>query len=71
MEPLMTTEELCRMLKVKESFLRGLRYQGRIPYLKVGGLVRYQPDDIAEWLKSGQSARIIPPEVERKFEENY
>jgi excisionase family DNA binding protein len=70
MEPLLTTEELCKMLKTRESFIRNLRSQGRIPYVKVGRLVRYRPEDISAWLK-GQSARIVSPEVEQKSEEFY
>lgn len=51
-EQLWTTEDLCKILKVKNSFIRDLRHQRRIPFKKIGRLVRYVPAEIEGWLKS-------------------
>ncbi len=71
MEELLTTEELCKMLKVRESYIRNLRSQKRIPYVKLGRLVRYKATDIEQWIKSGRSSDIVPQEVERKLQDFY
>lgn len=47
---LLTINELIALLKVKESFIRALIYQRRIPYIKVGRLVRFKGNVIERWL---------------------
>ena len=42
--------ELARMLNVSEDMIRSLVHQRRIPYYKVGKLIRFDPNEIAEWL---------------------
>ena len=65
---LLTTADLCRMLKVKESFIRDLRHQQRIPFIKIGHLVRYVPIEISVWLENGESAKTKPANVIRGIE---
>jgi excisionase family DNA binding protein len=42
--------ELARMLRVSEDFIRAQVQQRRIPYYKVGKLIRFDPREIAHWL---------------------
>ena len=42
--------ELARMLNVSEDMIRSLVHQRRIPYYKVGKLIRFDPNEIAKWL---------------------
>lgn len=53
---LMTSAEVAQVLRVSEKTLSNWRYRGQIPYLRVGGLVRYRWSDIDAWLKRQQSA---------------
>ncbi len=64
---LLTTSEVCRFLKVKESYVRDLRYQQRIPYIKIGHLVRYDPEQIVQWIRSGKSAETVSEIVSREL----
>ena len=62
----LTSEEMCKMLKVKDSYLRNLRHQKRIPYRKIGKLVRYEKSAIEKWIESGKSAETttyLPEEI--------
>jgi len=38
------------MLDVRESFVRRLVAQRRIPFLKIGKFIRFDPDEIGRWL---------------------
>lgn len=49
---LLSPADLAGYLQVTERQLRDMRYERRGPaYVKVGQLVRYQPSDVAEWLR--------------------
>jgi excisionase family DNA binding protein len=41
---------LAQMLNVSEDFVRAQVQQRRIPYYKVGKLIRFDPREITQWL---------------------
>jgi hypothetical protein len=41
-----------RRKRLSERQLRRYRYEGRVPYLKVGGTVLYDPDEMRAWLEA-------------------
>ena len=43
-------ETLAQRLSVSPRFVRRLVAERRIPYLKVGAYVRFDPDDVRQWL---------------------
>ena len=47
---LWTEPEAAGYCKTTPRHLRELRYTGRIPYLRVGKLIRYRPADLDAWL---------------------
>jgi len=52
--------ELARILSTSKMTIYRLVKQGDIPYFRVGGLIRFDPQAVADWLRrkmpSGQSA---------------
>ena len=38
------------MIDVRESFVRRLVAQRRIPFFKIGKFIRFDPDEIGQWL---------------------
>ena len=52
--------ELARILSTSKMTIYRLVKQGNIPYFRVGGLIRFDPQAVADWLRrkmpSGQSA---------------
>ena len=42
--------ELAQMLSVSQDFIRSQVHQRRIPYYKVGKLIRFDPSEITQWL---------------------
>jgi excisionase family DNA binding protein len=48
---------LARHLSTSVRHIRRLVAEKRIPYIKVGHLIRFDPDDIAAWLSA---ARVMP-----------
>ena len=49
---LLTIDQLARHLGISVRHVRRLIAERRVPYLKVGRLVRFDPADIAVWLDS-------------------
>jgi excisionase family DNA binding protein len=48
---LMTPEQCSEFLGIKINTLYVMKSQGRIPYRKVGHLLRFDFDEIVEWTK--------------------
>jgi excisionase family DNA binding protein len=47
---LLTVDELAEHLGVNVRHIRRLIAERRVPYLKVGRLIRFDPADVASWL---------------------
>ena len=48
--PLLTPEEAAERLNVTLRFIRRLCHERRVPYAKVGKLVRFDPDELEAWI---------------------
>jgi excisionase family DNA binding protein len=48
-EPLWTVAEVARHLGVTDRTIRSWMVARRLPYLKIGGTVRFQQTQVAEW----------------------
>lgn len=71
MKDLLTLDQICERLKVKRSFIYDLTSRRQIPHIKVGRLLRFDPDEINSWL---QSQRVRVKKIEfrprkRKWQE--
>ncbi len=49
---LLTPEQCAAFLQVEVSTLYVMKSQGRIPYRKVGHLLRFDFEEIVEWTKA-------------------
>lgn len=48
---LLNQQEVAELLHTTERHIRRLVAERRIPYVKVGRLVRFVPSDVAEWIE--------------------
>lgn len=48
---LYTVKEIAQILSLKEGHIRKLVFYRKIPFIKIGGLVRFEQAAIEEWLK--------------------
>lgn len=60
---LFTIKDLSARLNIKPSTLYLWASQGKIPCRKIHGLIRFEPDAIAAWLRAFEPSRAtgIPP----------
>jgi len=70
MDSLLMEEEVSEKLQVSLACLRRWRLQGEgPPYVKMGPMVRYRPQDIEDWLgtlpKGGNGHRLAVRSVSR------
>ena len=55
---LLTIKEVAELLKVSPTFVRRLQQGRHIPFLKIGGSVRFSKNDIVEYLKKARVESI-------------
>jgi excisionase family DNA binding protein len=63
--PLLDVDGLARRLGVTVRFVRRLVEERRIPYLKVGRFVRFDPAEIERWLVATR-VEMQPPRWRRR-----
>lgn len=51
----LSIKQLTALFNVKESWIRRQIFLNKIPYKKMGGLVRFQVSEIEEWMQSKAS----------------
>ena len=56
-----TVKELSQFLKVKESTLYSWVHSSLIPYHKLNGLVRFDMEEIREWVRESKPIRHSIP----------
>jgi excisionase family DNA binding protein len=49
---LLTIQEVCNLLKVKETYVYWLTHQRKIPHIKMQGHLRFRESSINRWLES-------------------
>ena len=54
---------LAEHLGVQPRHIRRLVHEKRIPYIKWGHLIRFDPTDIAEWLNTNRRPQHAPPDI--------
>ena len=54
--PMLDVEALAQRLGVNVRFIRRLVDERRIPFYKVGKLVRFDPDEISRWIAARRVA---------------
>jgi excisionase family DNA binding protein len=54
-QPLIDISSVALQLGTSVRHIRRLVAEKRIPFLKVGHLVRFDPEEVAEWLQESRS----------------
>jgi excisionase family DNA binding protein len=54
---LWTVKDLVHWLQMKPSTVYAWAAQGRIPSLKIHGLLRFRPEEVAQWVESFRQSR--------------
>jgi excisionase family DNA binding protein len=62
--PLLGIDEVASWLGVEPGFVRRLIAGRRIPFVKIGKFVRFDPDEIAAWI-DGQRVGVEAPSRRR------
>jgi excisionase family DNA binding protein len=66
-DSLMDIEDVARRLKVRVRYVRRLVAERRIPYVKFGHLLRFEPADIDDWIARARiEDGLRPPEQRRR-----
>ncbi len=65
-----TIKELSQFLKVKESTLYSWVHNGSIPFHKLNGLVRFNMEEIREWVKASHKETPKPLYIATKLPQN-
>ena len=63
---LINIKELSEVLGIKTSTLYAWAAQGKIPHVKIHGLIRFQKEEVDTWVKSFRKEGIKAPSVSFK-----
>ena len=61
LSPLLTAEELAKQFKVKPSYLQWLRHRHGLPYVRIGGEVRFSHQAVSAWLDQRTKFQVLRP----------
>lgn len=53
LEPLLTAEDVAKLLSVSESLVYQLRRTGKLRAIRIGTLLRFRPVDVREYIDGG------------------
>lgn len=56
----MKVSELCELLGVDDKHVYRMAARGTLPSFRVGGSVRFDPQEIANWLRLKYTANVAP-----------
>jgi excisionase family DNA binding protein len=56
---LLTIDQLAERLGVSARHIRRLVAERRVPYLKVGKFVRFDPAEVSDWLDDARHPRSV------------
>ena len=62
---LLDIEGVATHLNITVRHVRRLVFERRIPHLKVGRLLRFDPDEIAVWLRATEVPELTSPAGQR------
>ena len=63
---LLTIKELAEQLRIKPSTLYAWASQGKIPCVRIHGLIRFRPEDIEGWLMGFAQHRPALPDYTKR-----
>lgn len=58
MRILWTVKDIVQQLQLKPSTVYAWAAQGKIPSLKIHGLLRFRPEEVAQWVESFRHTRL-------------
>jgi excisionase family DNA binding protein len=56
-DPLLTIDEVCALLKLEPQTIYQLTYRGRIPHFKIANRLRFKLSEIVEWIEKHKIAK--------------
>ena len=67
----MKVAELCELLGVDDKHIYRMAARGSLPSFHVGGAVRFDPQEVAKWLRSKYGVVVVdgkkPPAAEQSL----
>jgi excisionase family DNA binding protein len=59
METLMTIDDVAEKTQISVGAVRKYVFYKTIPFLKLGGAIRFRPSEIEKWFKEKSQGRIV------------
>lgn len=61
LKTLLTIDDVAAYVNVSTNTVRSWVKAGKLPYLKAGQLLRFDPDELHSWLRSREKSRATHP----------
>ena len=66
-EPLLTIDEVCALLKIKPQAIYQLTYRGKIPHFKIANRLRFRLSEIVEWIDGQKVEKDSQEDLRRRM----
>jgi excisionase family DNA binding protein len=60
-DPFLTIDELCDLLKVEPATIYQLTYRGKIPHYKIANRLRFRLSEILAWIEEHRVIKTLHP----------
>ena len=60
MEPLLKIQDVSKLISMTPAAIYKLTYQRQIPFIKIGGRLRFNPQQIEKWISKNSYDMITP-----------
>src|SRR5437773_2440994 len=64
-DPLLTMDELCDLLKVEPATIYQLTYRGKIPHYKIANKLRFRQSEILFWIEDHRITKTLESRPEQ------
>ena len=69
-KPLMSPNQVAELLNCKPSTIYSWAKRGKIPSFKIGGILRFDADEINEWIKGSRGGQVDGSSIRTKVINN-
>jgi excisionase family DNA binding protein len=66
-DPLLTIDEVCALLKLEPQTIYQLTYRGRIPHFKIANRLRFRFSEIMEWVEKHKVAKAREEDFQQRI----
>jgi excisionase family DNA binding protein len=66
-DPLLTIDEVCALLKLEPQTIYQLTYRGKIPHFKIANRLRFRLSEIVDWIEKHKVEKVTQEDFRQRI----